>query len=62
MSLTTLHSSKGLEYPVVLLVGLNLLDARPDHFADEARLLYVGIATHELHLSASGGGAFADLV
>ncbi len=64
VSLTTLHSSKGLEYPVVLLVGLDLLDARPDLFADEARLLYVGMtrATHELHLSASGGGVFADLV
>lgn len=64
VSLTTLHSSKGLEYPVVLLIGLDLLDARPDLFADEARLLYVGMtrATHELHLSASGGGAFADLV
>lgn len=64
VSLTTLHSSKGLEYPVVLLIGLDLLDARPDLFADEARLLYVGMtrATHELHLSASGGGVFADLV
>nr|WP_255428124.1 3'-5' exonuclease [Ramlibacter cellulosilyticus] len=64
VTLTTLHSSKGLEFPVVLLVALNLLDAREDEFAEEVRLLYVGMtrATHELHLSASGPSPFADSV
>jgi hypothetical protein len=64
VALTTLHSSKGLEYPVVLLVGLNLLNAREDHFGDEVRLLYVGMtrATHELHLSASGASPFVESV
>jgi superfamily I DNA/RNA helicase len=64
VTLTTLHSSKGLEYPVVLLVALNLLDTREEQFAEEVRLLYVGMtrATHELHLSASGASPFADSV
>lgn len=64
VTLTTLHSSKGLEFPVVLLIGLNLLDAREEQFADEVRLLYVGMtrATHELHLSASGASPFGDSV
>jgi superfamily I DNA/RNA helicase len=64
VTLTTLHSSKGLEFPAVLLIGLQLLDARDEQFADEVRLLYVGMtrATHELHLSAGGPSAFADTV
>lgn len=64
VTLTTLHSSKGLEFPVVLLVALNLLDAREEQSAEEVRLLYVGMtrATHELHLSASGTSPLVDLV
>jgi hypothetical protein len=64
VTLTTLHSSKGLEFPVVLMIGLNLLDGSEEQFAEEARLLYVGMtrATHELHLSASGSSQFADSV
>lgn len=64
VTLTTFHSSKGLEYPVVLLVALNLMDAREDHFTEELRLLYVAMtrATHELHLSASGASPFVDSI
>jgi len=64
VTLSTLHSSKGLEYPVVLLIALDLLDARQEHFAEELRLLYVGMtrATSELHLSASGPSPFVDAV
>jgi hypothetical protein len=64
VTLTTLHSSKGLEFPVVLIVGLDLLDAREEAFTEEVRLLYVGMtrATHELHLSASGPSPFVDSV
>jgi hypothetical protein len=64
VTLTTLHSSKGLEFPIVLLVALNLLDASEEQFAEEVRLLYVGMtrATHELHLSASGPSSFVDAV
>jgi type II secretory pathway predicted ATPase ExeA len=64
VTLTTLHSSKGLEFPVVLLISLNLLDAREENFAEEVRLLYVGMtrATHELHLSTAAASPFADAV
>lgn len=64
VTLTTLHSSKGLEFPVVLIVALNLLETRDEEFAEEVRLLYVGMtrATHQLHLSASGASPFADSV
>lgn len=64
VTLTTLHSSKGLEFPVVFVIALNLLADGEDEFVEEARLLYVGMtrATHELHLSASGAGAFVEAV
>lgn len=64
VTLTTLHSSKGLEFPVVLLISLNLLDAREEQYAEELRLLYVGMtrATHELYLTASEPSPFADSV
>jgi superfamily I DNA/RNA helicase len=62
--LTTFHSSKGLEFPVVILVALNLLDAHDEQYPDEIRLLYVGMtrATEELHLSASGSTKISDMV
>ena len=62
--LTTLHSSKGLEFPVVFLIGLNLLDAREAALPDELRLLYVGMtrATQELYLSASDTSPIVEQV
>jgi len=58
--LMTLHSAKGLEFPVVFIVGLEegvfphsrAFDA-PDELEEERRLAYVGItrARHKLHLS-----------
>jgi len=64
LALTTLHSSKGLEYPVVLLVGLDLLDARADVLGDEMRLLYVGMtrATEVLQLTAAARTPIVDRV
>lgn len=42
--LATLHSSKGLEYPHVLLLGYNLLGhADPDGLSQDRNLLYIGI-------------------
>lgn len=62
VTLCTLHASKGLEYPVVIITGLedDLLPLKhsleqdgPDALQEERRLLYVGItrAQQELHLT-----------
>lgn len=59
VTLASLHSAKGLEWPVVFLVGcseglLPLLHAEsPEQIEEERRLLYVGVtrAAHELHVS-----------
>ncbi len=61
LSLTTLHSAKGLEYDVVIMLGLE--DGRIPYYNDsedkireKRRLLYVGLtrARHEVHLLYSG--------
>ena len=65
LTLMTLHSAKGLEYPVVFLVGMEerlfpsgmALDSDdPDAEEEERRLCYVGItrAENRLYLSAAG--------
>lgn len=58
----TLHSSKGLEFPVVAIAGLGFMPYIEHNFVDEARLLYVGMtrATEELLMTASQGSAFVD--
>ena len=50
--LVTMHSSKGLEFPLVLIAGLDRLPARDEDEASAARLLYVAMtrATEELVL------------
>ncbi|RCX09264.1 DEAD/DEAH box helicase [Extensimonas vulgaris] len=54
--LMTLHSSKGLEFPLVVIAGLDALPWKGEPLDEELRLLYVGMtrATHELVLSAAG--------
>lgn len=56
----TLHVSKGLEFPVVALVGAGRMPAEGEDEREEARLFYVGAtrATQRLVIGASGGGRF----
>ena len=62
--LTTLHSSKGLEFPVVLVVGLDQLNDSDAERTEELRLLYVGMtrATHVLYLTTVGSSRLAGHV
>jgi len=69
VTLSTLHSAKGLEWDAVALYGIQegsvpfVLADTPDQLAEERRLLYVGVtrARHRLRISWSrtrnGGGA-----
>jgi superfamily I DNA/RNA helicase len=56
VKLLTLHSAKGLEFPLVGIAGLQRLPWRGEPLEAELRLLYVGMtrATHRLLLAAHG--------
>ncbi len=57
----TLHVSKGLEFPVVALMGAGGMPAEGEDEREEARLIHVGAtrATQQLVIGESGGGSFA---
>ena len=57
----TLHVSKGLEFPMVALVGAGRVLAEGEDERGEARLFYVGAtrATQRLVIGARGNGKFA---
>ena len=61
IKLMTMHVSKGLEFPIVALVGVGGMPGKEDR-SDEARLFYVAAtrATHSLFITLSGDGAFAE--
>ena len=56
----TMHACKGLEFPVVALVGVGAMPAQNESEKDEARLFYVGAtrATQRLIVGATGEGRF----
>ncbi len=56
VKLLTLHSAKGLEFPLVIVAGLQSLPLGDEPLEDAVRLLYVAMtrATHQLVLSACG--------
>jgi hypothetical protein len=58
----TLHASKGLEFPVVALVGAGHMPAPGEDEREEAKLFYVGAtrATQRLIVGLSGEGRFAE--
>ncbi|MBL8370645.1 MAG: NERD domain-containing protein [Burkholderiaceae bacterium] len=58
----TLHASKGLEFPVVALVGVGQMPAPGEDEKEAARLIYVGAtrASHRLILGVGGEGRFGQ--
>ena len=64
VKLVTLHSAKGLEFPLVVLAGLQTMPYQGASLQDELRLLYVGMtrATHQLILSARGPSEIVERV
>lgn len=57
----TLHVSKGLEFPVVAMVGVGHMPAEGEDEREAARLFYVGAtrATQRLIVGAGGTGGFS---
>lgn len=55
VKLITMHSSKGLEFPLVCIPGVGALPIEEDDFQEEARLLYVAMtrATSDLVMTHS---------
>jgi superfamily I DNA/RNA helicase len=64
VKLITLHSSKGLEFPLVFIAGIDCMPLTNEPMDDALRLLYVGMtrATHTLVLSAAGHSAMVQRV
>jgi hypothetical protein len=61
VKLITMHSSKGLEFPVVAIPGIGLMPEKDTVVEDEARLLYVAMtrATSQLIMSCDRESDFA---
>ena len=57
LTLLTIHSSKGLEFNRVIILGVDLLGHDADSQVDEARLLYVGMTRARQHLLMTGASA-----
>jgi superfamily I DNA/RNA helicase len=64
VKLLTLHSAKGLEFPLVFIAGLDCMPWMGEPLEEELRLLYVGMtrATQKLVLTAAGNSPIVDRV
>ena len=64
VKLVTMHSAKGLEFPLVFVAGLQSMPMKNQALEDEVRLLYVAMtrATRELVLSAHGESPIVERV
>jgi superfamily I DNA/RNA helicase len=62
IKLVTMHSSKGLEFPVICLPGLGFMPYGQSDPVDEAKLLYVAItrAMEQLYLTCDRHSAFVS--
>lgn len=62
VKLVTMHSSKGLEFPVVFVAGLGYLPSKNQEEKEEARLLYVAMtrAMDELILTGHQNSGFVE--
>jgi hypothetical protein len=62
--LLTMHSAKGLEFPIVIVAGLQALPMRDESIEEAVRLLYVSMtrSTRELVLSAHGRSPIVERV
>jgi hypothetical protein len=60
ITVLTMHASKGLEFPVVMLPGVGQMPAAGEDEKDEARVFYVAAtrATQRLVIGVSGDGEF----
>lgn len=60
IKLMTLHSSKGLEFPVVAIAGLGFMPYQEDEAMEDTRLLYIGMtrAVERLILTAHQSSEF----
>lgn len=59
-----MHSSKGLEFPVVAVTGLGEMDTHEEKLAEETRLLYVAMtrAMDELIITGSPNAPFLQRI
>ena len=54
VKIMTLHSSKGLEFPIVAIAGLGFMPYKEEEVVYDARLLYVGMTRATEHLLMTG--------
>jgi hypothetical protein len=64
VKIVTMHSAKGLEFPLVFVAGIHAMPMKNETLEDEVRLLYVAMtrATRELVLSAHGDSPIVERI